>query len=321
VVEDPVGVFHPKVLIGVKGKVARALVGSSNFTTGGFAGNTEVNVLLSGPLEDPSLMELASFIEEQWGHPRAFEPDDHWFDHYERRYERELKPPTLSTRRTRPRHIVEGASDLELDWTGFVDLISQQERRMLSRDWRIHVFEHPDGSYLQEVEVCQAAFAAEPSYAKMSVQDRMLVAGWGPRSTGYFGRMTGAGHFKNMTKERPSEVGKHLDRIPMGRAITIAQARECLNGMISINGVGLGAATRLLTMKRPDVFLPANNASLVEIRRVFGTSPSTVDKYVALLQRVWGLPWFLAPIPKSTTSARMWRARVALLDAIFYEPL
>src|SRR5450631_3050904 len=43
VVEDTGGVFHPKVAVGLRGGDARALVGSSNFTTGGFSGNTELN--------------------------------------------------------------------------------------------------------------------------------------------------------------------------------------------------------------------------------------------------------------------------------------
>lgn len=42
VVEDTEGVFHPKILIATKGREARVLVGSSNFTSGGFGANTEI---------------------------------------------------------------------------------------------------------------------------------------------------------------------------------------------------------------------------------------------------------------------------------------
>jgi hypothetical protein len=73
-------------------------------------------------------------------------------------------------------------------------------------------------------------------------------------------------------------------------------------------------------MKRPDLFLPANNASLVNIHRVFDTTLNTVEKYIALHERIWQFPWFSAAMPDKSEAARIWKARVALLDAIFYEP-
>ena len=39
-------------------------------------------------------------------------------------------------------------------------------------------------------------------------------------------------------------------------------------------------------MKRPDLFLPANNASLGKIARVFGAKPNTIDKYLDLVERL-----------------------------------
>jgi hypothetical protein len=319
VIPDTGGVFHPKLIIGVNGREARALVGSSNLTPGGFSGNTEVNIFLAGPVNDPALRQIADFMENQWTHPRAFEPDEKWFEDYERLYENRPDPPKLGARKRGPRTVVE-AMDLEIAWTDFVVLISCQERRALWTGLEIHVFDHPESSYLQEVETCQAAFAAEPSYANMPEDDRKLIAGWGERTAGYYGRMKGAGYFKNLTRERPAEIGKHLDRIPLAGAVAIDETRTYLNGIMGVKGVALGTATRLLCMKRPDIFLPANRASVANIKRVFGTAPNTVEKYLALVQRIWRFPWFSAPVPNDEAEARIWRARVALLDAIFYEP-
>lgn len=186
--------------------------------------------------------------------------------------------------------------------------------------YTIHVFDHPDSSYLQEVEACQEAFAAEPSFAEMPEEDRKLVSGWGPRTAGYYGRMQGAGYFKNLTRERPEEIGEHLDQIPLHGPVSAKDAKRFLRGALGVKGIALGVATRLLCMKRPDLFLPANNASISNIHRVFGTTPNTVEKYIALVERIWQFPWFSASEPNDKTEARIWRARVALLDAIFYEP-
>jgi hypothetical protein len=89
---------------------------------------------------------------------------------------------------------------------------------------------------------------------------------------------------------------------------------------MSVKGVALGTATRLLCMKRPDLFLPANNASLVNLAAVFGSKPTTIDKYLDVIETIWSLPWQSAPEPKSSVERRIWAARVALLDAVFYEP-
>jgi hypothetical protein len=276
-------------------------------------------VLLSGPANDHAFQRLLAFVEEQWTHPCSFEPDDTWFDEYEKLYENRPHPPKMGAKKTRSPRIVEKGDYLDLDWPEFVHLIRQQERRSLRTGWTIHVFDHRDGSYLQEVEACQRAFVGEPSYSKMSEGDRKLVAGWGDRTSGYYGRMQGAGYFKNLTREHPAEIGKHLDKIPLSGEVTMAQARTYLSGIMGVHGVALGAATRLLCMKRPDLFLPANNASLVNIALAFGRTPNTVDKYLALVERIWAFPWFSAPKPKEASEQRIWNARVALLDAIFYD--
>ena len=321
VIADTGGVFHPKLVIGVAGSEARAIVGSSNLTTGGFAGNTELNVLLSGPVNHDAFKRILAFVEEQWTHPRAFAPNETWFEEYEKLYENRPPPPKMAPKKKAPPRIVENGEDLDLDWPQFVALISQQERRSLWTGWTLRVFDHPDGSYLQEVEACQQAFAAQPSFAKMPEEDRKLVAGWGDRTTGYFGYTRAAGNFKKLTRTTPEDIGRHLDKIPLHGTVSRAHVKAYLHGVMAVKGVALGTATRPLCMKRPDLFLPANNASLVNIERVFGTKPNTIDKYLDLVERIWQFPWFSAPMPKDTMGRRIWSARVALLDAIFYEPV
>lgn len=91
VVEDTEGVFHPKVMVATKGGEARVLLGSSNFTSGGFEWNTEANVLLEGGAADPSVIKLVSFIDDLWA--RALVPDAAWLDAYEELHMARPKPP------------------------------------------------------------------------------------------------------------------------------------------------------------------------------------------------------------------------------------
>lgn len=317
VVPDTGGVFHPKLLVVCKGNDARVIVGSSNLTLGGFAGNTEVNVLLSGSLTDAPIKKLVGFVSEQWKHPRAFEPDEGWLERYEAVYASRPSPPKMPDPKA-PKG-VKVASDLAIGWPEYVHLIGQQEQRSLANGWVIHVFDNPDGSYLQEVEACQAAFDAQPLFEEMGLEDRKFVAGWGG-SAGYFGRMRGAGNFKNLTAQHADVIGRYLDGVPLHAPVTLPLAQTYLEGIMSIRGVAFGTATRLLCMKRPDRFLPANGPCMDRIEEVFGERPNTLKRYLNVIKEIWSYPWSKAPTPDDPTEQRLWRARVALLDAIFYEP-
>jgi len=201
----------------------------------------------------------------------------------------------------------------------FYTLIERQERRTLTNGYVIHVFDHPDASYLQEIEQCQEWFRLHPNFADMPLEERKFVAGFGGTS-GYFGRMGGAGNYKNMVIERPTEIGPILDAIPSGGAPTDGQVIKYLGSATAIHGVSLATATRLLIAKRPDMFLSVNGASRARIKDVFGVVPTDARSYLALLKRIWSMPWFEAREPNSEHEHRIWRVRVAILDAVMYDP-
>lgn len=319
VVEDTGGVFHPKVVVGIAAGRARALFGSSNFTNGGFAGNTELNVLLEGAADGPPLKEVIAFLDDQWTHPRAVEPDEAWLERYERAYEmRPLPKPVPKSGSTRRKLLIHTETDLDIDWNDYYSLIEQQERRTLSNGHEIHVFDHPEASYLQEIEKCQAIFRQQPIFQKMLLDDRKFVAGFGGTS-GYFGRMVGAGHYKNMIIERPGEIGAILDAVPIIGVPTDTQVTDYLTGATALHGVSFATATRLLIAKRPDLFLSVNGASRDRIKEIFGSAPGTPDRYLQLLKRIWSMPWFNSAESDDAHEFRVWRVRVAILDAVMYD--
>lgn len=319
VVEDTGGVFHPKVIVALRGGEARALLGSSNFTNGGFSGNTELNVLMTGDAEDAPLNEVLAFVGQQWTHPRAFVPGEDWLGRYERAYEARPRPkPLPKLGSSKHKQLVHHESDLDIGWDDYYALIKKQERRSLSNGFKIHVFDHPDGSYLQEVEQCQEFFRLHPVFQAMPLEARKFVAGFGETS-GYFGRMRGAGYFKNMIIERPEVIGPILDAIPPNGHPTDAQVIEYVEAASGIHGVSLGTATRLLIAKRPDAFLSVNAASRDRIKQVFGAAPTQATGYLHLMKRIWSMPWFTEPKPENEHGHRVWRVRAAILDAVMYD--
>ncbi len=318
VVAETSGVFHPKVALGLREGRGRAIIGSSNFTPGGYGANVELNTVIEADLADPAMSAVVRFMEAQWSSTRAFVPNERWLADYAAAWARRPNPPPTPPPPGAGQ--VATPEDLDVTFPEYFDLVVAQERRTLANGDPIRVFDDAErGSYLQEAEACSAAFAAHSAYAEMPVDDRKRVAGWGDQTSGYFGHMMGAGRFKNLVLEHPEVLGKYLDRIPLTGIVSRLLAGEVLEGLLDADGVALGTASRLLTVKRPDVFLTLNSANRERVRTIFGSAPTTVGGYLSLHDRIWKLPWAKAPRPEGEAEGRVWAARVALLDALLYE--
>ena len=319
VIADTKGVYHPKLIIGIKGNSMAAILGSSNLTNGGFFGNTEINVLIEGSKELAAMLKLRNFMDEQWESPRAFVPDKDWFESYEVAYKNRPRPPHAPKEKLPSATVIQSANEINVSWQDYYGLIVEQELRTIGKGYVVHVFDHEDGSYMQEVENCQKAFNKYASFAEMPEDRRKMVSGWGGGTTGLFGSMKGAGTFKNIVSEYPEIISKHLDVIPLKNNIPIGLISTYLTNMSKVAGINLGTSTRLLGMKRPDYFLPINDGNKKRIREIFGPAPSTASGYIKFHEKLWSCPWFNSPEPTKKDELRVWRARVALLDAVLYE--
>ena len=112
-----------------------------------------------------------------------------------------------------------------------------------------------------------------------------------------------------------------LDEIPFEGVVDDKRIIRSVESLCELRGVGLAVATRLLTVKRPDIFVSVNDASRRRIAAVFGWSPITPDSYLELLHEIWSLPWQLTSPPNDALERRVWNYRVALLDAVLYDQI
>ncbi len=323
---DPL--FHPKVIVGCKGGLGRALVGSSNFTAGGFSKNTELNVLLDGQVDDEPIRSLLQFIEREWSAARRLEADDEeWFNWYEAWHKQEKKTQPRPPKKKQPpqQPSVVDESDLNISWDEYFRLVSAQhgDRRPPDADEPIYVFPQGDGnSYLEEIEACVAAFRRWPRFSSMPEAVRHRILGFpGGDSWGYLGRMRGAHRARVMEQSRL--ISRYLSHIPLEGDVTrddLARYLHIWKGSDeSVDKIGMATATRLLSVKRPDLFFSLNTRGNVPgIRRVFGHAPFATEGYIRLSERIWSLPWYNSEEPKDPLEARVWAARVAMLDALVY---
>jgi len=67
--EGEEGIFHPKLYLGAAGSDFMAVLGSSNLTEPALTRNVELNVQITGNLQEPVAQELAGFFRRLWDSP------------------------------------------------------------------------------------------------------------------------------------------------------------------------------------------------------------------------------------------------------------
>jgi hypothetical protein len=316
VIIDSVGTFHPKVTIGFKGQRVRAVVGSANLTTAAFSKNAELGVVLDGGPADKAIADIIQFVQHSW--ERGTPLDYDWLERYAVAWKRRPRPTGIV-----PWTSAQAASieDLDISWDDYYRLIESQEGRKLQSGYRLSIFNVKE-SYLKEIEACRAAFRDDGGFSIIPPDSRKLIAGLRPHSSGLLGSMKGAGIAKSIVSDQADVIASVLDQIPLTGVITAEQARLAVESLTATKGIALGVATRLLAVKRPDVFLSVNGGSRPKIADLCSRgAPTNARSYVDLLSRIWKTPWWNSPMPTNPKQRRVWSARVALLDSALYEEI
>lgn len=315
VVPDSDEVFHPKVILGRRGSKMRAIVGSANFTTAAYSKNAELNLFLKGLDGDPELRALKRFIDKQFEAADPFDPA--WLPGY-----------VLAWKAARRRrHFVPGSplvitspDSLDMSWAEFVSLIEAQDGRPLEKGARLHlrgVF----ASYQGELDRAQAVLSSGKPFARLLPEERMLLIGVGRLSCGLLGHMGRAISARTIVSKRPEVIGRVLDRLPLTKAVSKQHLADIVHDMLAIHGVGLAVGSRLLTAKRPDLFVSANKGSNKNLSVLLGMSTiSSSEHYMELLERVWSTEWYRSGRPTSAQARSLWSRRAAMLDAAVYVP-
>lgn len=317
--------FHPKVYLFEMSKGVATVVGSHNLTGGAFGGkNVEVSVLLEGSAEDAVFVELTSFVKSSWGSAEPIDEDAFLFA-YEAQYRINKAKRSALDRFHRLKKPLAGAktSPMDISWARFIADVKNDGHHNL--EGRLAILER-----------ASALFEEHGSFAAMSQYERKAISGtYGGKESQlddlewpWFGTMFGQGNFKNLVNESPRLLSKALQNIPPDGDVSEAQFDAFVRHFdLAFNGKahkgGVATASRLLAMKRPDVFVGVNNANRVGISKAFGTAPTTLnlgnywERVVAPMQNS---PWWLHPRPRETLAGRIWDNRAALMDSIYYDP-
>ena len=325
-IKQPEGTFHPKLYLFYNSKFDwEILTGSANFTGAAFNVNTEISTLINSKNKKANkiLSEVLEIVDSTWNDSTLFDKKE--LKNYRKVWKNHRpKINSLSgvygncknkrTKKSKPLYLVPVAN---MDWKQFIIRVNEEKHHSLT-------------SRLKVLKIARTSFEKVESFKYMSDDERKFIAGIPNRLKvdndvywGYFGSMQGAGKFKNRIGENDEIISNALDEIPLSGQITKIHFQRFLKKYTSVfPGIYLGTATRLLAMKRPDVFVCLDSKNKSELCKDFGIVKSGLnyDRYWDdIIERIYDSDWWINPEPKDKTERLICDSRAAFLDSLYYE--
>lgn len=317
--------FHPKIYLFVSGHHVEAIVGSANFTAGGLSTNVEACLHLSCHVGEEIFSKLLKTLQSYERHRQIVTKQ--LADAYRRQTE-------IAASRPRPRSPV-----LPSDKAEFQRIDSD----FLKMGWAVFIDElrtDPDHHFekrMNFLRYIQTLFARVQLFDDLTVSEWKAVAGImhpdaGADSglkkyqIGWFGSMQGSGSFTNLIANKDQRIAKAIDCIPRRGAVAEGDFK-CFCTLFesafadSVRTGRTATATRLLAMKRPDMFVCVNNRNKASLAKALHFAPSTLslrNYWERVIEPIRLANWYNAPRPEGP-DAEAWDCRAALVDAIHCE--
>jgi len=324
-VNDLKGIFHPKVYLFRKGREARLLMGSANFTGPGFGGwggrdgNTECMVLLETTEDSKVVKQALDLVDHDW---TFVTPTDSWLSMYTSAYRRRaalrrrLSSPGSSASSSTGSSSASDFYDLAIDFQSYFDIVinAGRDRAILrgsSMDYTLWLgaLDHVHG------------LDGWPELQDMDLEGRKRVFGIREYPDGdHSVNLRAFGWARYAALERlfsSRQATRCLQYIPSEGVVSRSSWKKFVTAYKqALRPTALTTASRLLMLKRPDLFASVNKRSIDGIRRTTGISIKDLDDYWEAHLVIWSWPWSRSKKPKSTKRLRVWQARVALLDVL-----
>lgn len=309
------GTFHPKIYLFQNSQGNwEMLIGSMNFTKGGFFDNTEVLALITRSDDKDNIYEKAKrIIENSWEIGNYFSEEE--LEQYKIAWKNKQR---LSGKygRGRSGRPINRVEIMNTSWDGYVG-------RLRAEDARDTLYQR-----LALLGRANELFRQYVKFSSMSDVDRKRIAGfWERQPDGinwlFFGSMKGKGTFKNRINNNDQYISLALDKIPLEGEVTKKHYENYIREFRNVfpEGNWIATSSRLLAIKRPDVFICFCNKNKRLLCREFGIRQyeMTYERYWdEIIERIKDSDWWNSHQPEDETEKKMWTGRAALLDAIYY---
>lgn len=289
------------------------LIGSANFTYNAFKKNQEIMFEMHfAESEESFFYEILQTIEDLWTETEDF--SDEYLSHYRKLHgmQKEKIQSLTGEYEGEDQNTMMDILSIPvciMNWKSFMETIYQETIHKIED--RIFV--------LQEAK---RLFSIHSSFSDMTEEERKFIAGisHSDKRSGIFGSMTGAGLFKNAIINNDKNISDALDCIPIEGDVTKKDYLAFVEKFSNIERSGLATATRLLAMKRPDIFLCFDSENKKNLSRDFGISQSVnYEQYWdRIIARIQDSVWWKVEAPIEEEERMIYEGRAAFLDALYF---
>lgn len=316
---QPRGVFHPKIYVFWNKQHWEILIGSANLTAGALTKNAEAMVLISDNDQAVSSLkeETIDLIDSYWKEARTVKNAAALS--YRALWEKQQ--PAL--RRLSGQYCQSSRSKAPVDskvmgmsWTQFYALVRQDA---------YHGFEGRSDL----LKLVRTEFETTGHFQEMDLGIRQTIAGLPNNfndNWAWFGSMRGAGYYSHEVINNNPHLSAALDQIPLNGPVSREHYEAYIAEFVQAfpNGRdGVGTASRLLAMKRPDYFVCFNSKNQKELCKDFEINQTGMDYeryWEEVIERIIDSAWWNEPPPQNALARSVWDFRAAMSDAIFYTP-
>lgn len=316
---QPRGVFHPKIYIFWSENRWELLIGSANLTAGALNTNSEAMALISDSDQTASSlkMDVLDLIDGYWVEARTVSKAAA----ISYRVLWSKQEPVLRRLAGQYGKTAKGKSPMDspvmrMPWSEFFAEVQMDAH---------HGFEER----CDLLNLVRTAFETTNQFAKMELGLRKTIAGLPTdfnRHWAWFGSMRGAGYYHQAVNDNNAHLSEALDKVPLNGPVSREHYEAYLTDFLKAfpNGRhGIGIASRLLALKRPDYFVCIDSKNANELCREFEIKKSgmTYERYwEEIVERITDSVWWNEPRPLDALAGKVWDGRAAMLDAIFYTP-
>lgn len=309
-IKETDGIFHDKIYLFVNSSTDwKAILGSSNLTNGGFVKNSECNIIFSNVDDKDGKMykSLINYINDKWIEASFFTSKDlnNYRDSFNQQKPRRdvLKKVIRSTKQT-----FNGASMLLMTWDEYCAKL-QRHKGLSTR--------------LNVLKEAHALFKSTKHFYDLDEFDKKKISGYrlkGAEDWRFFGTVSKGEILSEMIEKR---IGKAIDCIHLDGEVSKDQYNRYIQLFCDSGKWNnpIGSATRLLAMKRPDIFLCVNGENKAGLAKGLGISQNqiTIDNYWdEIVVPIQNATWY-NDIPQKNKQREIFRNRVALLDSLYYD--
>lgn len=299
--------FHPKIYLFYNDKKEyTAVIGSANLTCGGMYHNDECAVLFTEQDNSKMFSRLKKQLKHYFEHAKPI--TDTLLDEYS------ILIDNISIKNEEIKKMMISANKI-IDETPYINLTWEDISKFILE----YDFESRKEMLNDIQEIFLNMHKNKYNFEDLDIDSRRMIIGNGKKDDNIykaFGGIGSAGSAQGIIINENDEyhddlhnIGKALYNIPVLTNKTFQKfpedtVREFLNTVFSIKGCGISTATRLLTVKRPDLFVCINSekenderkGNKIAVEKIFGikfnNQKKDINNYIKLLKMIYNTDYY-----------------------------